>query len=333
MLLKNDEGYVIATTLSPFTAWRRRWQTAWRQWEAARSARAKSGRSLPSNVTDLVRLTETVSADGKPPAEGEILFIVPSDDAYELGMQDAQFSATNSLDGALVDFFKIIDPEHLHPSKGERAKQALRAGDSLNSLSPVALPWGGFLGIGAGLIGSFVGVGLAEVYELLLPIVGAGAVGGGFLGSIPYLRHGNSERLLGAKFVKESNALYLAARAWIITVELRRLVSDGEVELLANQMRRILWDAAGYLDKHDRNIPIDFSRWDGLETELESVNDALDALLDRAQVEDQPTADIDGADSITAHNHLLGQSHQQLESWLKALDDTDKEDTQGKGKP
>lgn len=324
MLLKNDEGYVAASTLNTFTTWRQRWQAAWKRWDAEQAQRAKAGRPFPPKATDLVTLTETVRVDEKTPAEGEILFIVPSDDAYDLGMQDAQFSATNSLDGALVNFFKIIDPEHLHPSRGERVERALRAKGSLNSLLPFSLPWGGFLGGAAGLVGSFFGLGAIEAYEFLLPIVAAGAGGGALLGSIPYFRHGDSERLLGAMFVKESNALYLAARAWISTVELRRLVPDGEAELLGNQMRRILWDAAGDLNKHDRNIPIDFSRWDGLEAELESVNDTLDALIDRAQSSTQDTDEDRDADSITAHSHMLEQSREQLDNWLKALDETGK---------
>jgi hypothetical protein len=165
---------------------------------------------------------------------------------------------------------------------------------------------------------------------LFVPVVAAGTGGGALLGSIPYLRHGDSERLLAAKDVNESNALYLAARGWIATVELRRLTPDGEAELLGNQLRQILWDAAGYLDKHNRNIPIDFSRWDGLESELESANDTLDMLISRAEADDRPADDGD-PDSITTHKHMLGQSRQQLEHWLKALGETEGEDPQEEG--
>lgn len=322
MLTKNEVGEVMASTLWGFTAWRNHWRTAVRNWEDAR--RSTGGRNQPK-LTDPVILNEPVRVASRSPLEGRIEFAVPREDAATLAAQDPQFSPDRSLDGALVNFFTIVDPEHLHPTGRERAMQTLRA--SAGTFLPGNAPWGVQIGGGLGFLGSSWMTVVAEIAPTFwFATLAAGTVGGAAIGFMPRFFAGDSERVLGAKFVGESPALYLAARAWITTVELRRHTPDGEADLTGNQMRRILWDAAGYINKHDRDVAIDFSHWAKLVDELEAVNATLDELLDLARAREQQPPSSSDADSIESHRGVLRQNRHQLDQWLTAASETRKDE-------
>lgn len=331
MLYQDDDGMIFADTLDKFTNWRRRWATAWENWKLAdKRRRERRASSSMMQLSDLVRLAEDIQVDERRAREGRILFAVDYESAQKLSEQDPQFSGTDSYNAAVVDFFQITDPKTLTPTWRDRTSMAVRTRSSLTLFGGSSLG-----GIWGGATGFLASSGVTAAFEsgLAGPLILGATVLGAAVGSLPKWIQGESERLLGAKFVASSNALYLAARAWIATVELRRLKDDGELELLANQLRHILWEAADFLNNHDRDTDIDFTRWDDLEPRLSELNDSLDLLLENAHEDaskDKP--EPEDATELESHKHMLEQSNQQLGNWIKALDDEEEEAPQGKEK-
>lgn len=308
MLFKSDEGVIFSTMHGTFTNWRRRWQDAYRLWcSLSNSDRVRT--------PDFVVLKEPVHGTTRSFPEGKIEYFLDPASAEAVAEQDPQYSPS-SLDAAPVNVITITDPQHLYPSGKERAQLMLRS--TTESVLPIKTPWGSALGGSAGFVVSTVGfMAAAEAVGLLgFAMVAGGTLIGGIVGSIPVLRHGKADRVLGAGHLVESDVLFLAARAWTLAGELRTTADNGELDLTASQMRKILWEAADYLDRHDRNTEIDYSVWDSLEPVVTAVNDSLDAWREQSQKE---TDGDDDTTNIDHHRHMLEQNLAQLTIELEAI--------------
>lgn len=308
MLFKSDDGVIFSTMHGTFTNWRRRWQDAYRLWSTSlRNDRVKT--------PEFVALTEPVHGAAQSISEGKIEYFLDPASAEKVAEQDPQYSSA-SFDAAPVNVITITDPRHLYPSGKERAQLMLRS--TTESVLPIKTSWGSALGGSTGFVASTVGfMAAAETVGLLgFAMVAGGTLIGGIVGSIPVLRDGKATRVLGAGHLMESEVLFLAARAWTLAGELRTTADNGELDLTASQMRQILWEAADYLDRHDRNTAIDYSVWDSLEAVVTAVNDSLDAWSEQPQ---EGTDEENDTTNVDHHRHMLEQNLAQLTIELEAI--------------
>ncbi len=256
-MLYDDNDRLMLGMQSTFTQWRTAWSNAYTAWAAPESRRDK-----PVKRPQFVGMSQPMRTDGSAAPEGYAHYFADPEGAEELGGQDTQYSTSSSLDCAPLDFIRITDPRYLYPTRKQRARLHLRAPWTVR----YPVPMGGVYGGSTAFVASSAGL-MATVGELG-PVVVPAALGitalGAALGSVPKWKDGASVRTLGAGHIIESDALCLATNAWLTTLEIRRLVDDGELDLTASQMREILWDAADYLNRHDRNVAIDYKLWDPL---------------------------------------------------------------------
>lgn len=304
-MLYDDDGRLMLGMQSTFTQWRSAWSNAYSAWAAPQSSRGK-----PVEKPKFVSVSQPIRADDSTAAEGYAHYFADPEGAEELGSQDAQYSTSWSLDCAPLDYLRITDPRHLYPNRRQRARLHLRAPWTPRYPFPMGGIYGGSTAFVASSAGLMATVG--EVGPVGIPAVLGITALGAALGSIPKWKDGASVRTLGAGHLMESDALCLATNAWLTTLEIRRLVDDdGELALTASQMREILWDAADYLNRHDRNVAIDYTLWDSL---IPTLDEVLTVLTARLEYERAP-----GSAPTEAQTQAIGQQQAMLEQNLKQL--------------
>jgi hypothetical protein len=310
-MLYDDNGQLMMGMESTFTQWRSAWNNAYKAWSAPESRRGR-----PVERPRYVNVTQPIRTDESAAAEGYAHYFADPDAAEDLGRQDAQYSSSKSLDCAPLDFIRITDPRYLYPTRTERARLHLRAPWTPRYPFPMGGVYGGSTGFVASAAGLMVAAG--QVGPLgLSAVLGTTALGAA-LGAIPKWKDGASVRTLGAGHLVESAALCLAMNCWLTTLELRRIVDDGELDLTASQMREILWDAADYLNRHDRDVEIDYTLWDPLIPTLDQVLTALTARLEHERSPDSPPTDAQ-TQTIEHQQNMLEQNLNQLTVELQAI--------------